>query len=82
MPSTCPWYAIIDTNQVQFFKEAEPVTEETYYTINEAATILGEDVQRLERMVSRGIIRTVQLHGEEHISASELELHQHNSDFS
>lgn len=55
---------------------------ETYYTISEAASILGEDQKRLERMVSRGIIRATQLHGEAHISATELSIHQHGSDFS
>lgn len=40
------------------------MAEETYYTISEAASILGEDQKRLERMVSRGIIKTIDLHGD------------------
>ena len=58
------------------------MAEETYYTISEAASILGEDKKRLERMVSRGIIKTIDLHGDTHISATELSIHQHGSDFS
>lgn len=58
------------------------MSQEAYYTIAEAASILGEDQKRLERMVSRGIIKTIDLHGDMHISSTELSIHQHGSDFS